>query len=479
MRFTAATAILVNTLPTHVRSTAVVESNALQANSFMAMLSGRQSETRGRAKKEITPKRRHFGRGGLLKNLVSKDEVVLSDCEPDTGILACGFGYYCDGNIESTLGGICRPLPTFERLLQTNGDQDYRAMTQTNETFTNNALPSQNTTSTGNSTTSGPGVYCDPSSPYYGDMECNCQGWNVANWTGTIDCKMRPETCTEGCDNTCYSVDFSFTTDGSTVMYQYCYQFVKPFQQRLCSGFSNDMSCTISVDDSFCTSCETSYRLNCDTGSCYSEACSNFLCENLDLGTGNSCYDGLVPAAFYQCYLDLNGLYPSCSLCSGGPMINPDAYLDVPGYGQFNCSYIDGLAMDGNLNPQQCTYATALAESICCTQAAAPSFTCNICSEDGYNITNVNTTINLPGQSSMSCGELQELATKGQIDASQCGIIQGFVGQQCGCKHSDDVTPTTGTPNTASESSGCAFPFLYSLQYLAVAVVAIVVSSSH
>lgn len=358
------------------------------------MLSARQPETRGRVKKPVTPKRRHFGRGGLLKNLVSKEEAISNECDPDTGILACGFGFFCDHNIESTLGGFCRPLSTFERLLQTNGDQEYRSLTQTNVTVTNEPLMSHNVTE-GNSTKSGPGVYCDPSSSYYGDLECNCQEWNSTDWTGTISCKLRPENCTKGCYNTCYSVDFSFSTNGSSVLYQYCYQFVKPIQQRICSGFSNDMSCSITLDGSSCTSCETSYRLNCDTGSCYSEACSNFECENIDLGTGNSCYGGLVPPAFYQCYLDLNGLYPNCSLCSGDPIVNPDAYLDVPGYGQFNCSYIDSLAMDGKLNPQQCTYSTSLAASICCKKAASSSFTCNICSKDGYNITK--------GQLSFTC----------------------------------------------------------------------------
>lgn len=80
----------------------------------------------------------------------------------------------------------------------------------------------------------------------------------------------------------------------------------------------------------------------------------------------------------------------------------------------------------------------------------------------------------------MTCGELQQLAAKGQIDSSQCGIIQGFVGQLCGCSdsQSDNVSPSTDAPMTASATSGSASPLLYSLPYLAVAA-ALALSSLH
>ena len=72
----------------------------------------------------------------------------------------------------------------------------------------------------------------------------------------------------------------------------------------------------------------------------------------------------------------------------------------------------------------------------------------------------------------MTCSELERLAAKGEIDASQCGIMQGFVGQQCGCQLADDASPAADTPSMASGASRCALPILSSLPYLAVALAA-------
>ena len=88
----------------------------------------------------------------------------------------------------------------------------------------------------------------------------------------------------------------------------------------------------------------------------------------------------------------------------------------------------------------------------------------------------VNTTISLPGrQSSITCSELEKLAGKGKIDASQCGIMQGFVGQLCGCQLeevADDASgsPAADTPSVTSGASRCASPILSSLPYLVAAL---------
>lgn len=385
MRFAAATAVLVNTLPATFKSVSVVAARQDEEHLLRSKLYARISDRRLLPEKSLAPQRRKFRTGRLFKKMTDTGDSHSKECDPDVGLLACGFGQYCDDTLESALGGICVPLSRFGRRLQTNSGSALPNNSSATATSSPTISPGNVTDVT---TLSGPGVYCDPSSPYYGGLECDCLEWNILNQTGAIYCKFAAESCVEECENTCFSVDFNYKTDGSIISYQYCYQFVKPTQQQFCLSYSNDQTCMFSIDESSCTSCNTSYRLNCDYGTCFSEGCSNFDCENIGFGKGNSCYDSVVPPAYYECYLDLNGLYPSCSLCSDGTIVYPEEYFDLPGYGSFNCSYIDSLAGDGLLNPQQCTYATVLATSACCQRDKSEEFTCNICEQEGQVVSN-------------------------------------------------------------------------------------------
>jgi hypothetical protein len=57
--------------------------------------------------------------------------------------------------------------------------------------------------------------------------------------------------------------------------------------------------------------------------------------------------------------------------------------------------------------------------------------------------TSVDAMIDFPSQPSVSCGGFQALAVQGRIDEAQCGIVQGFVADTCGCMHPDDIPPTS------------------------------------
>jgi hypothetical protein len=396
MRFAVAATILANTLPATLRPNGVlVEAREEKRQLWRALLHAPASDRPQAAKQAIAARRRKLGNGGMLKNLASPRVPPSAECNPDVGVLACGFGEYCNGSMESSLGGVCVPLASeFRRGLDQGmygsaapTDSPLDSYINVNATGSPTASPT-GTNGTYTDTTGGPGVYCDPDSPFYGDLECNCEDWVSENNTGALECTLFNETCYTGCEDTCYSIDFSYNTDGSAISYQYCYDFVSPFEQTFCFGFSSDQSCLISLDGTTCSSCYTSYRLNCDNGSCDSESCSNFNCSNLDLGTGNSCYDSVVPPAFYDCYLYLNDQYPSCSICPDDNIAYPETYFDLPGYGSFNCSYIGDLASYGTLNPQQCTYATALAANACCEGAEGPVYICNICTEEDHIVTN-------------------------------------------------------------------------------------------
>ncbi len=403
MRFAAASTVLASTLPGIVRPLGVVQAHVDHEDLLQSNLYKRVSERKILSKKTATSQRRHAGRGRLLKTLMSDGGYGSNECNPDVGLLACGFGQFCDGSLDSALGGTCVSLPRFERRLQTDFGQANASVAPSDPTDSEISSPITSSPVTGNtsqtisptlgnatdvSPASGPWVYCDPSSPFYGNLECECQEWSIENQTGSIICKLKPETCDEECENTCYSIDFHYISNGSDFSYRYCYQFVQPIEQQFCFGYSNDRTCLLSLDDTICSSCYTSYRLNCNYGSCYSQACSNFDCENAALGQGNSCYDPVVPPAFYDCYRELNDLYPSCALCSSDDIDYPEEYLDLPGYGSFNCSYIDSLARIGLLNPQQCTYATVLSATTCCQRDDVPVFKCNLCGQESHVITN-------------------------------------------------------------------------------------------
>ena len=324
---------------------------------------------------------RSLEKRGVLRNLLAQSQSSSSstgrslrgECNPDVGLLACGFGQFCQPSAASSRGGLCRPIPetSFTRDLQETGS-------------------SQPITVPANCTNclSGPGVYCDPASTFYGKLACECEDWTVSNRTGTIDCVLTDNLCNENCTDapaTCYSVDFNYVTDGAGTSYQYCYNFESPIEQTFCFGFTNDQTCFIAIDGTSCTSCNTTYELNCE-GECYSEPCAVFDCENVGLGSGNSCRDKVIPPAYYQCWLDINDIpvNSQCSLCPNSTGISyPDKDVNLPNYGTFNCTYLERVSIEGLWPLQQCSYAARLAEDVCCRSISAP-YQCNICGEEDH-----------------------------------------------------------------------------------------------
>ena len=357
MRFALAAGILANTLPSNFQSNGLVEAREDRRALWRSLAVIPPSDRVAAAKEALTNRQRRMN-GGMLKNFAAERVAPSKACDPDIGLLACGSGEYCDGSHDSSLGGVCVPFPEeIERVLKENV------------------------------TISGPGVYCDPSSPHYGGLNCTCNDWLAQNNTGTIHCSLVADACFKGCNTTCYAIDFTYFSDGSDISYQYCYDFIRPINQSFCFGYKNDQTCLLSLDGDMCSSCNTTYRLDCTTGKCYSQPCANFDCNNIGLSTGNSCYNTVVPPAFEKCYQQLNGLYPSCSLCPTNGILYPGAEFTLPGYGLFNCSYLESFATSGALNPQQCTYAQSLANSICCEKANQSVYVCNLCGGDGYVMT--------------------------------------------------------------------------------------------
>ena len=386
MRLTIAAAALVGSASAdHGRSNeveAVGESDSRHKEVLTAVLpvAAPAPELPSAAQETIASRsqRRSLEKRGVLRNLLVQSQSSSSrgECDPDVGLLACGFGQFCQSSAESSRGGLCRPIP----------DASFARGLQGTEAPQSGTVPPDCT-----DCLSGPGVYCDAASPFYGRLACECDDWTVANRTGTIDCVLTENLCNANCTEspaTCYSVDFNYVTDRAGSSYQYCYNFVSPIEQTFCFGFTNDQTCFIAIDGTSCNSCNTTYQLNCE-GDCFSEPCAVFDCENVGLGSGNSCLDKVIPPAYYQCWLDINDkpVNSECSLCpNSAGVLQPEKLVNLPKYGTFNCSYLERVASEGLWTTQRCSYTSLLAENICCSSISA-QFQCNICGEEDHVVT--------------------------------------------------------------------------------------------
>lgn len=348
MRFTVAAAILAQTLP-------AVSSHETPDISFAQLASIGSTKILSAQKKNLQPSPL------LIEKVIGKKPTRFnrkfskrskSECDPDVGLLSCGFGQYCSASADSKLGGTCVPFHDINRKLQV-GD--------------------------GNETTSFNFEYCDPNSSYYGIYDCDCSGWDLETSTGTLNCKSA-EVCPENCEDTCYTAELYFTTDGQQYSAVACYDVTKPYAQRACLGYSSDMTCEISIDDTSCTSCMVNTTSYCFDDECVSYECAIFDCENVNAGHGSTCNDELVPPALVGC------MGTGCSICPDNTIAHPDAEFNFPTYGIMNCSFVGMVAAGGSLDYIQCSYLANFAAPFCC-DGVDPPFVCNICGMEGYAIT--------------------------------------------------------------------------------------------
>jgi hypothetical protein len=441
MRFAIAIGLLANTLPAASQSenVNVLASRSERKERMQALLqeppSGRgalvKKLKRGK-KASLFGRQRVSANQGILKNILASQEGTV-ECDPassdaDVGLLSCGMGNYCMESQGSDLGGFCVESPiAFDRDLQANA--------------------TNGTSETSDETEGGAGQYCNESSPYFGYLDCNCDEFDVANNTGTLSCDIYKNYCfgAYGCNETCANSSLTYSTDGEeSSRYIACYDFFSPYEQRFCYYYTSalgETGCAISLDEEFCTSCSTT-----NITSFYdSEVCNDFDCENVGMGSGNSCADGLYPPIVNECF----GNY-TCNVCpfSDDPLF-PDASL-----GNYTCGELDftlGLdSYDGFL----CSFIQLSSYDTCCnssrpattpgTISPAPtpeSFVCALC-EEGMNITIPDGVVTIPTQPDRTCAEVEDSAAAGAITRLQCPLLQPFVTSPCGCM------PTTSEPET-------------------------------
>jgi hypothetical protein len=415
MRFAIAIGILANTLPAASQSENV---NVLLARSerkdrMQALLqeppSGRgalvKKLNRGK-KSSLFGRQRVSANQGILKNILASQEGTV-ECDPassdaDVGLLSCGMGNYCMESQDSKLGGFCVESPmAFDRDLQDEPD----------------VLPAQ---------------YCNESSPVFGDFECDCDEFDVANNTGTLSCDVEVNYCFEayGCDDTCANANFTYSTDGESFSYTACFDFFSPYEQKFCYYITSSAlgitDCEISLNNELCTSCSTSSPLDPE--------CGQFDCENVGMGSSeNSCEYSFYPPIVYDCFAGGNNITCNVCLSSDDPLF-PDASL-----GNYTCGELDATLGEELIDVFSCAVIQLFSYDVCCNSSTPEPFLCALCGA-GMDITIPDGVVSIPTQPDTTCAELEVAAAAGAISRLQCPLLQPFVTTPCGCM------PTTPTP---------------------------------
>mmetsp|Transcript_23587 Transcript_23587/g.57826 ORF Transcript_23587/g.57826 Transcript_23587/m.57826 type:complete len:484 (-) Transcript_23587:1560-3011(-) len=165
----------------------------------------------------------------VLRN--SRTETTIStdqkECEPDIGILGCGFSQYCVESDSSALGGLCLSQESFQDLHRRSLQSDFYP----------------------------PPSVCDPTSFDAENYDCNCDNFDLSQGVGEFTCTLSEYTCKRDylCGNN--EVTHVVSEDGGASA-SYCYGFEKPYEIELCYTVDTERNCNISIQNEACAKCE-------------------------------------------------------------------------------------------------------------------------------------------------------------------------------------------------------------------------------
>jgi len=229
------------------------------------------------------------------------------ECDPtstdaDIGILSCGDDSLYLEDSKSTLGGFCVKSSAKARrhMEMKNGKSPPTTSTFERVNFAEAINPTRGS------------AYCDPSSPYHGLLDCNCNDFDLQTSTGSFQC-IHHSYCfsavSECCADTCGSITISYENVGDgTYSYQACYAFETPYQQTFCFGKSKNLADGTSVG------CYGSFNGE-SCGACNEQnGCTLLDCKNTLLRQA-VCVESFYPPVLTACY-------EQCSACT----ICPDGY---------------------------------------------------------------------------------------------------------------------------------------------------------
>jgi len=227
-------------------------------------------------------------------------------------------------------------------------------------------------------------VYCDPSSPYFGVLNCDCSGFNLETNKGTFKCTSDSYcfgAVAECCGNTCADITMTYSSTGPySYNYETCYSFQTPYKQSFCYGQHVDrnnatQNCFGSFNGQTCDSCVMA-----------SENCTLFDCSTSGL-EGGFCLEEFYPPVLTNCYAECS----TCTICPSShnrSVANPNAVL---GFTDLTCGYVEflgGTGFWGGSTNQTCLNVKNAVQKTCCesggnaqggnaSNAPAPTWTGN------------------------------------------------------------------------------------------------------
>lgn len=275
----------------------------------------------------------------LLTNTEQEDVIPCdpTSSDPDTGILSCGDDSFCIKDPSTHIGGACVKISTANsiarRLEQAVGADKGRAYT-----------------------------YCDPNSPYFGMLTCDCTGFDLDAGKGSLACSY--DYCfgsvSECCTDTCAGVTITYSSDGKgSNSYETCYTFESPYVQSFCYGHhmkakNQSSTCFGSFNGKTCDSCMVE-----------SSNCTRFNCGSAGLGD-EFCVEDFYPPILTSCYAECS----TCSICAGASeetvLVKDQAFLS---FTNFTCGYVEylgELGMWGGSQNATCIDIRNIVEKECC-----------------------------------------------------------------------------------------------------------------
>jgi len=144
-----------------------------------------------------------------------------------------------------------------------------------------------------------------------------------------------------------------------------------------------------------------------------------------------------------------------CSACGEGKEVtNPDAIFSFPGQPATACGDLQEDGKSGDLSSDQCDFLPDLISLLCdCREISPTSPGCSVCG-DGKEVTNPEAIFSFPGQSPISCGDLEDDGGNGEVTDSQCEVYSSLIGPLCGCQ----PTPTPTLTPSPTEKPTTSFP---------------------
>jgi hypothetical protein len=171
----------------------------------------------------------------------------------------------------------------------------------------------------------------------------------------------------------------------------------------------------------------------------------------------------------------------SCSVCGDGLAVTlPSAIFSFPGQPSAECGLLEQAGEAGQISPETCLFLPDLIEETCGCETATRPERCSVCGP-GNEVSIPDAVFLFPGQPSVPCSTLEEVAEQGVIPLDQCVLLPTLIGGLCGCIPIAGGDPTfapiaptmspTGSPVTSRPTSSAPLAALPTLSPMTISPV--------